>query len=74
MPRFIVKVEKHGFQVRVTIPKEMVDDLGLRRIAYALCRCEDGKSIIITPFVDEVMLREAVSGDRALGDPGAEKP
>jgi len=71
MARFVIKVEKHGSQVRVTIPKPMVDELGLRRMAYALCRVQNGKSIIITPFVDEVMLNEAISGDRALGNPGA---
>jgi len=74
MPRFVIRMEKHGSQVRVTIPKPMVDDLGLRRIAYALCRVQNGKSIIITPFIDEVMLNEAISGDPTLGDPRAEKP
>ena len=74
MPRHVIKVEKHGSQVRVTIPKPMVDELGLRRMAWALCRVQEGKSIIITPFIDEVMLNEAISGDPPDGDPGAEKP
>lgn len=74
MPRYVIKVEKHGPQVRVTIPKPMVDELGLRRIAYALCHVEVGKSIIITPFIDEVMLNEAISGDRDVRDSRSEKP
>ena len=74
MARFVIRVEKHGPQVRVTIPKSMVDELGLRRMAYALCHVQNGKSIIITPFVDEVMLNEAISGDPTVFNPGSEKP
>ena len=74
MPRFIVKVEKHGSQVRVTIPRMLVASLGFEAVAYALCRVVDGKSVIITPFIDEGMLREAISRDRGVEDPGTEKP
>lgn len=74
MPRFVIKVEKHGGQVRVTIPKMMVDDLGLRRIAYALAHVQDGQSIVITPFIDEGMLNEAISRDPSRKDPGSANP
>lgn len=74
MPRFVIKVEKHGRQVRVTIPKLMADELGLRRIAYALAHIQDGESIIITPFIDEGMLDEAISGSGGKKDPGTERP
>ena len=60
MPRYVVKVEKHGSQVRVTIPKEIVDDLGLARMAYALMWTKEDKSIIITPFIHEVMLNAPI--------------
>jgi len=74
MPRFIVKLEKHGSQVRVTIPKGIVVDLGLKGMAYALCWTAEGKSIIITPFIDEAMLNAAISRDPDLGDARSEKP
>lgn len=71
MPRYVIKVEKHGSQVRVTIPKPMVDELGLKRIAYALCHVQDGQSVIITPFIDEGLLRESVHRTGSLEDPGS---
>ena len=74
MPRFVIKVEKHGSRLRVTIPKVMVAELGLEKMAYALAWGVRGGKIVIEPFIDEGMLSEAVSRDRALGDSGAEKP
>jgi len=74
MPKFIVRVEKHGSQVRVTIPRMLVATLGFEAVAYALCRVVDGKSLIITPFIDEGMMCEGISKYRPLGDTGAEKP
>jgi len=74
MPRHIIKIEKHGSQVRVTIPKEIVDDLGLKRMAYALCWTAEGKSVIVTPFIDEVMLNAAIQRDPDLRDSRSEKP
>ena len=71
MPRYVVKVEKHGSQVRVTIPKIMVAELGLEKMAYALAWGVRGGKIVIEPFIDEGMLSEAISGDRAVGDPAA---
>ena len=74
MPRFVIKVEKHGSRLRVTIPKVMVAELGLEKMAYALAWGVRGGRIVLAPFIDEAMLNEAISGDRALGDSGAEKP
>ena len=74
MPRYVIKLEKHGSQVRVTIPKEIVGDLGLKRMAYALCWTAEGKSFVVTPFIDEVMLNAAISRDPDLRDPRSQKP
>lgn len=74
MPRFVIKLEKHGHQVRVTIPKEMVDDMGLKRIAYGLMWAINDKSIVLVPFLDEVMLNEAISGDRDIRDTRSKTP
>ena len=74
MPRFVIKVEKWGSGLRVSIPKIMVAELGLEKMAYALAWGVRGGKIVIEPFIDEGMLSEAISGDRALGNPGAEKP
>ena len=74
MPRYVIKVEKHGARLRVTIPKVMVAELGLEKMAYALAWGVRGGTIVIEPFIDEGMLNEAISGGRGLGDSGTEKP
>jgi len=74
MPRFVIKVEKHGSRLRVTIPKVMVAELGLEHMAYALGWGIPGGKIILVPFIDEAMLNEAISGDPTVFDPGSEKP
>lgn len=71
MPKYIVKVERHGGQVRLTLPKNMVDKLNFQRVAYAICHVSDGEAIIITPFIDARMLDNGVSEDKDREDKGA---
>jgi len=74
MPRYVIKVEKHGSRLRVTIPKVMVAELGLEKMAYALAWGVRGGTICIEPFIDEGMLSEAISRGRGVGDSGTENP
>ena len=74
MPRFVIKVEKHGSRLRVTIPKVMVAELGLENMAYALGWGIPGGKIVLAPFIDEAMLNEAISRGRGVEDPGTENP
>lgn len=74
MPRYLVKLDKHGKQIRVTIPALMVKELGLERIAYCLLQSGDGRRVIVEPFIDEGMLNDGGSGDSLDGPTGSVSP
>lgn len=74
VPRYLVKLDKHGKQIRVTIPGEMVAELGLERIAYCLVTSGDGRRVIVEPFIDEGMLRDGVSRNSPDGHTGSVSP
>ena len=74
MPRYVIKVEKRGSGLRVSIPKVMVAELGLETMAYALAWGVRGGTICIEPFIDEGMLNEAVQRGRGVRDSRSEKP
>ena len=74
MPRYVIKIENRGSGLRVSIPKVMVAELGLQKMAYALGWGIPGGKIVLEPFIDEGMLSEAISRGRGVEDPGTENP
>jgi len=64
MAKYVVKIERRGGQVRVTMPKAIVDETSFSGAAYGLMWVTSDKCVLIRPFIDGVLLREAVQGDR----------
>lgn len=69
--KHVVKVARNGPQVRVTIPKELVESSAFKTASHALAWKGADGFIVLLPFVDEAMLRGAIQGDTVKEDPGA---
>lgn len=72
--KHVVKVDRYGQQVRVCIPKALVEATAFKSAAYALIWKGADGFLCIHPFIDRDMLNAAISRDRNVQDPPAGSP